>query len=206
MVHIIGINGCSGSGKTSFCTNFVNKLKCDGYTVCFISGDWFYKTMHDNISQRNYDIPTAFDFQPLIDAINGGKKVFLPGYDYTNHCSIPDCNVYDPTVDFIIIEGIMLYNDIVLRQLLGTKIFVHTDLDVCLARRILRDIVERGRTVQNVISQWFSTVKPGYEEFIYPTMKYADYIFDNTKESINHNIIHDDKLAKLFETLETLIK
>lgn len=201
MVHIIGINGCSGSGKTSFCRKFVEKLRQDGYSVCFVSSDWFYKTMPTDVTHCNYDTPSAFDFQPLIDAINCAKVVELPGYDYVNHRSIPNCHTYDPKSDFIIIEGIMLYNDAELRQLINTKIFVHTDLDACLARRILRDIQERGRTVQSVITQWFDTVKPGYDEFIFPTMKYADYIFNNTKESIDMNIHQDDKLTKLFENL-----
>lgn len=201
MVHIIGINGCSGSGKTSFCRKFVEKLKQDGYSVCFVSSDWFYKTMTTDVTHCNYDTPSAFDFQPLINAINDANVVELPGYDYVNHCSIPNCHTYDPNSDFIIIEGIMLYNDAVLRQLINTKIFVHTDLDACLARRILRDMKERGRTVQSVITQWFDTVKPGYDEFIFPTMKYADYIFNNTKESIDMNIHQDDKLMKLFENL-----
>ena len=202
MAHIIGINGCSGSGKTSFCRKFVEKLKNDGFSVCFISSDWFYQTATGDVVNRNYDIPTAFDFQPLIDAIRGKTIVTLPGYDYVNHCSIPNTHIYNPNVDFVIIEGIMLYNDSVLRQLIQTKIFVHTDLDACLARRILRDMKERGRTVQSVITQWFDTVKPGYEEFIYPTMKYADYIFDNTKDSIDNNIYQDVKLIKLFENLK----
>lgn len=204
MVYIIGINGCSGSGKTSFCRKFVDKLKQDGFSVCFISSDWFYRSESSTEQIINYDTPSAFDFQPLISAIERNQKTMIPGYDYVNHCSIVDSNVYDPTADFIIIEGIMLYSDVALRNLINTKIFVHTDLDACLARRILRDIKERGRTVQTVISQWFDTVKPGYEEFIYPTMKYADYIFDNTKESIDNNIHQDNKLTKLFENLRKM--
>jgi uridine kinase len=202
MAHIIGINGCSGSGKTSFCRKFVEKLQNDGFSVCFISSDWFYKTITGDVVNRNYDTPAAFDFQPLIDAIRGKNSVELPGYDYINHCSVPNSHKYEPNADFVIIEGIMLYNDVILRQIIDTKIFVHTDLDACLARRIMRDMKERDRTVQSVITQWFDTVKPGYEEFIYPTMKYADYIFDNTKDSIDNNIYHDVKLVKLFENLK----
>lgn len=138
----------------------------------------------------------------MIDAINGGSVTKLPSYDYINQCSIKDVNTYDPNVDCLVIEGIMLYNDEVLRQLIDTKIFVHTDLDACLARRILRDIKERGRTAQSVIEQWFKTVKPGYEGFVYPTMKYADYIFDNTNESIDQNIHQDKRLLTLLEQLK----
>jgi uridine kinase len=201
MVHIIGICGQSSSGKTTFMTKFVEKLVNDGYKVGFLSGDWFYKTKPANVTDYNYDTPSAFDFQPLITAISGNKVVSLPEYDYVHHCSIPNVHTYDPAVDFVVVEGIMLYNDETLRHLINTKIFVHTDLDACLARRILRDIKERGRSVEGVIKQWFETVKPGYEDFIYPTMKYADYIFNNTKDSICQNICRDDKLSRLFESL-----
>jgi len=202
MVHIIGINGASGSGKSSFTTKIVEKLQNDNFKVCFISSDWFYRTQSVVEENHNYDTPTAFDFKPLIDAISGGVMVKLPGYDYVNHCSIEGCHTYDPNADFIIIEGIMLYNDVTLCQLIDTKVFVHTDLDACLARRILRDIKDRGRTVDSVIKQWFETVKPGYESFIFPTMKYADYIFNNTKENIDHNIHQDVKLVRLFDNLK----
>jgi uridine kinase len=202
MVHIIGISGQSGSGKTSFCRKVIEKLRQDNFSVCIITTDWFYKTTPSNSTQYNYDNPSAFDFQPLIDAIINGKRTKLPSYDYVHQCSIADVNTYDPDVDFLVLEGIMLYNDEMLRKLINTKIFVHTDLDACLARRILRDIKDRGRTVQSVINQWFETVKPGYEAFIYPTMKYADYIFNNTKDSIDQNIRQDTKFLTLFEKLK----
>lgn len=202
MVHIIGINGASGSGKSSFTAKIVEKLQSDGFSVCFVSSDWFYKTKPEGVINYNYDTPAAFDFEPLIKAITGQTQVKLPGYDYVHHCSVEADHLYDPSADFIVIEGIMLYNDEKLRELIDTKLFVHTDLDACLARRILRDIKDRGRTVQNVIEQWFETVKPGYETFIYPTMRYADYIFNNTKENIDHNIHGDYKLIRLFENLK----
>lgn len=202
MVHIIGITGASGSGKSSFCQKVLEKLKKDGYKVCFVSTDWFYKNKPVDISRYNFDTPSAFNFQPLIDAIKGGVEVSLPGYDYVLHHSIENKHLYTPKVDFVIIEGIMLYNDEFLRNLINTKIFVHTDLDACLARRILRDMKERERTVQSVIEQWFDTVKPGYEEYIFPTMKYADFIFNNTKDSIDQNILQDDQLTRLFKNLE----
>jgi uridine kinase len=202
MVHLIGITGGSGSGKSTFCRKIKERLTLDGFTVCFISSDWFYKTKPEGVTEYNYDTPTAFDFTPLIEAIKSNKITPLPSYDYINHRSIANSNTFDPNADFIIIEGIMLYNIEEFRKLIDTKIFVHTDLDACLARRILRDISERGRTVQSVITQWFKEVKKGYEEFIFPTMKYADYIFNNTEDSIDQNIYHDDKLSLLFDKLE----
>lgn len=201
MVHIIGITGLSGSGKSTFCQELVNKLSDNGFSVCFISTDWFYKNKPANVTRYNFDIPTAFDLQPLIKAISNNVQTTLPGYDYVEHVSVPNSHIYNPNVDYIIIEGIMLFNDDILRPLLNTKIFVYTDLDVCLARRILRDIKERGRTVESVISQWFDTVKPGYDDFIFPTMKCADYIFNNTHDSIKHNLCHDDQMTRLFQTL-----
>jgi len=194
-MHIIGITGCSGSGKSSFCEKLKETLIQKNFTVCFITSDWFYKTMpHENC---NYDTPLAFDFQPLITAINNRKLTKLPSYDYVHHCSIPDVNVYDPNVDFVIIEGIMIYNDLELRELFNTRIFIQTDLDACLARRLLRDKVQRGRTPEGVIEQWFATVKQGYESFIEPSSKYAHYIFNNTKMCIDENIKQDDRLEQL---------
>ena len=137
-----------------------------------------------------------------VDAIKSNKSVMLPGYDFFNHTRIPNHTAFDPNnYDVIIIEGIMLYNHAELQSIIKTKIFVHTDLDVCLARRILRDLGERGRDVNSVINQWFKFVKPGYEEYIYPTMIHADYIFNNTKESIEENIHNDHKLLKIIEIL-----
>jgi uridine kinase len=199
MVHIIGITGASGSGKSAFCRSLIQQLTNSGRKITYLSTDWFYKNLTD--SSPNYDTPLAFDFEVLINALRNGQKTMLPSYDYVNHCRIEGQHQFDPNVDFLIIEGIMLFNDEILRHLINTKIFVHTDLDACLARRILRDMRERGRTVQSVITQWFATVKPGYDEFIYPTMKYADFIFDNTKENIEYNILHDNQLSHLYQTL-----
>jgi uridine kinase len=164
-----------------------------GHSVCYISTDWFYRTKPADVTHHNYnyDTPTAFDFQPLILALQSRQAVSLPGYDYVHHCSLSDQHQYDPHSDFIMIEGIMLLNDPTLRSLIQMKIYVNTDLDVCLARRILRDLKDRGRTVETVITQWFETVKPGYEAFIVPTMKYADYIFNNTQESLEQNMRQD---------------
>ena len=203
MAHIIGVTGMSGGGKTSFCQKLCDLLTKE-YDVCFISTDWFYKTLlpTQQVEKYNFDTPMAFDFQPLIEALRGHQQVSLPDYDYITHQSLPNQHLYRPDADFVIIEGIMLYHNEQLRQLIDTKIFVHTDLDACLARRILRDLKERGHTIQGVINQWFESVRPGYEEFIYPTMQYADYIFNNTKDNIDQNIRKDLQLKCLLDQLK----
>jgi len=202
MQHIISVTGGSGSGKTTLTNKLHSILKQNGKRVYFISGDWFYRTKPKNVTIYNFDNPNAFDFTLLIKALKEKKTVMLPGYDYVEHKSVPDQHEFDPTqYDVVIIEGIMLYNNEELRALINSKIFVHTDLDVCLARRILRDISERGRTVDSVIKQWFEFVKPGYEDFIFPTMVHADYIFNNTKESIEENIYKDKKFQNIIDVL-----
>ena len=198
----MGVTGGSGSGKTTFSKRIRVMLEKNGKRVFTISSDWFYKTKPPHVENYNFDTPTAFDFGQLVESIKTNKAVMLPGYDYVNHVRIPDQTPFNPNdYDVIIIEGIMLYNHEELREIIKSKIFVHTDLDVCLARRMLRDIDERGRTVKSVIAQWFEFVKPGYEDYIYPTMIHADYIFNNTKDSIEENIYNDQKLLKIIEIL-----
>ncbi len=197
MRHIIGITGCSGSGKTLLSTQLKSILENKHKKVFRISTDWFYKTKTIDMESYNFDIPTAFDFSKLINSIKNKETIMLPEYDYINHISIDNHLKFDPNnYDIIIIEGIMLFDNEIMRDIINTKIFVHTDLDVCLARRILRDTAERGRSVPLIIKQWFEFVKPGYINYIDPTIIFADYIFNNTEEIIEENII-ERKLLKI---------
>jgi uridine kinase len=202
MPYIIGITGGSGSGKTTFSKKIKTLIENSQKRVFMISSDWFYRTKPKHVQKYNFDTPLAFDFTSLMVAIKENLTVMLPEYDYVNNARLPDRIEFNPgQYDVVIIEGIMLYNHEELRNLMNLKLFVHTDLDVCLARRLIRDINERGRSLNSVITQWFEYVKPGYEEFIYPTMNHADYVFNNTKESIEENIYNDNKLLKVIEVL-----
>ena len=202
MPQIIGVTGGSGSGKTTFSQKLLTILQDSQQRVCMISSDWFYRTRPTNMPDYNYDNPVAFDFTTLIQALETNTATLLPTYDYVNHCQIPPHVRFDPTQwEVVIIEGIMLYNHEALRNLINLRLFVYTDLDVCLARRILRDMKERGRSVDSVISQWFHHVKPGYDEYIFPTMTHADYIFNNTKDSLDANLHNDDRFSKVIQAI-----
>ena len=177
---IIGIVGGSGSGKTTVTKRIIEALDID--KVVLIEQDYYYKdqshmTMDERI-KTNYDHPGAFDnellYSQLLELIDG-KSVEVPRYDYTNHTR-SDKKVLQESKDVIIIEGMFgLYSE-KLRNLMDIKIFVDTPSDLRILRRLLRDINERGRTVESVINQYLMTVRPMHEKYIKPTKQYADII------------------------------
>lgn len=177
---IIGIVGGSGSGKTTVTKRIIDELEKD--KVALIEQDYYYKdqshmTMDERI-KTNYDHPNAFDndllYSHLIELING-NTVELPRYDYVNHTRSKEKIIQEPK-DVIIIEGMFgLYSE-KLRELMDIKIFVDTPSDLRILRRLLRDINERGRTVESVINQYITSVRPMHEKYIKPTKQYADII------------------------------
>lgn len=177
---IIGIVGGSGSGKTTVTKRIIDELEKD--KVALIEQDYYYKdqshmTMDERI-KTNYDHPNAFDndllYSHLIELING-NTVELPRYDYVNHTRSKEKVTQEPK-DVIIIEGMFgLYSE-KLRELMDIKIFVDTPSDLRILRRLLRDINERGRTVESVINQYITSVRPMHEKYIKPTKQYADII------------------------------
>lgn len=177
---IIGIVGGSGSGKTTVTKRIIDELEKD--KVALIEQDYYYKdqshmTMDERI-KTNYDHPNAFDndllYSHLIELING-NTVELPRYDYVNHTRSKEKVTQEPK-DVIIIEGMFgLYSE-KLRELMDIKIFVDTPSDLRILRRLLRDISERGRTVESVINQYITSVRPMHEKYIKPTKQYADII------------------------------
>ncbi len=178
-IVIIGVAGGSASGKTTV----ANRLKKEfAQSVELISHDCYYKA-HDDMPfeercKLNYDHPTAFDTELLIHDIlelKAGKPIQQPVYDYTIHNRAKETvTVYPAKV--IIIEGFLIFENIQLRNLMDIKIYVDTDADERIIRRILRDVEQRGRSLQSVIDQYCSTVKPMHEQFVEPTKKYADVI------------------------------
>lgn len=178
-VVIIGVAGGSASGKTTV----ANRLKQEfAGSVELISHDCYYKA-HDDMpfEQRcklNYDHPTAFDTERLIQDIltlKSGHSIEEPIYDYTMHNRAKETTTIHPA-KVIIIEGFLIFENVELRNLMDIKIFVDTDADERIIRRILRDVEERGRSLQSVITQYCETVKPMHEQFVEPTKKYADII------------------------------
>lgn len=177
---IIGVTGGSGSGKTSVSRAIFDSL--NGHSLLMIQEDSYYKNQDDiSFDERvkvNYDHPNAFDTDLLIEQLGDlleWKAIDIPVYDYVQHTRSKKTVHVEPK-EVIIVEGILVLNDPRLRDLMDIKIFVDTDDDIRIIRRIKRDLEERGRSLQSVIDQYLSTVKPMYHQFIEPTKRYADII------------------------------
>lgn len=177
---LIGITGGTGSGKST-----VSKAICESLpkkNILIIEQDAYYKDQsHLSLDERintNYDHPFAFDTELLIRHLKmliDNKPIDKPIYDFTVHNRKKNTLRLEPT-DVIVLEGILVLDSPELRKLLDIKIFVDTDADVRLIRRITRDMRERGRTLESVIKQYIEVVKPMHNEFIEPTKRYADII------------------------------
>lgn len=201
---IIGITGGSGSGKTSV-TNAIGEV-FKNHSVVVIEQDYYYKDQsHLKFEERlntNYDHPLAFDNDLLIEHINdllNNKAVEKPVYDYAQHTRSNETITIEPK-DVIILEGILVLEDERLRNLMDIKLFVDTDSDLRIIRRILRDIHERGRTVESVVEQYITVVRPMHNQFIEPTKKYADVIIP---EGGQNEVAIDLMVTKIKTILET---
>jgi uridine kinase len=177
---LIGIAGGTGSGKSTVARAIFESLP--EKNIAIIMQDAYYKdqsslSFEDRV-KTNYDHPLAFDNDLLIEQLKSlleGKSIHQPQYDFSIHNRIKETIKVEPK-DIIILEGIMILEDRRLRELMDIKIFVDTDADVRIIRRIVRDIEERGRTLDAVIKQYLTTVKPAHDQFIEPMKKYADLI------------------------------
>jgi uridine kinase len=175
----IGIAGGTGSGKTTLSAEIV---KYFGKDVCVIYHDNYYRA-HDDLplaerSQLNFDHPAAFETELMIEQLirlRKGQAIDCPVYDYTLHTR-SDKTIRIRPAKVIIIEGILIFDNAALRNLMDIKIFVDTDADVRILRRILRDVKKRGRTLDSVVNQYLTTVKPMHEQFVEPSKRYADII------------------------------
>ena len=178
-ILVIGIAGGTGSGKTTLMNNLIRQFEND---VTILSHDNYYKR-HDELTyeercQLNYDEPNALETDLMavhLDKLRRGEAIDCPVYDFTVH------NRSDETVRIvpkkvIIVEGILIFENQPLRELMDIKIFVDTDADVRLCRRIKRDVNKRGRTLESVLSQYQETVKPMHEKYVEPSKKFADII------------------------------
>lgn len=177
---IIGVTGGSGSGKTTVSRAIFEQLH--GHSLLMLQEDSYYNDQSDMPFEEriktNYDHPNAFDTELLVKQLKDlldWKTIEKPIYDYTEHTRSSEVEKVEPN-EVIILEGILVLNDPALRDLMDIKIFVDTDDDIRIIRRIQRDIEERGRSLQSVIDQYKSTVKPMYHQFIEPTKRYADII------------------------------
>lgn len=200
---VIGVAGGSGSGKTS-----VTKAIFDHFTeksILMLEQDYYYKDQADvpmeERLQTNYDHPLAFDNDLLIKHIENllqYDSVEKPVYDYTLHTRSTQVIEVEPK-DVIIVEGILVLEDERLRNLMDIKLFVDTDADIRIIRRMLRDIKERGRTIDSVIEQYVTVVRPMHNQFIEPTKRYADIIIP---EGGQNHVAIDLMVTKIQTILE----
>ncbi|WP_408045238.1 uridine kinase [Tenacibaculum litopenaei] len=179
-MFVIGIAGGTGSGKTTVVNQIINELPAD--EVCVISQDSYYKET-DNLTYEertkiNFDHPRAIDFDLLVNHLKGlknGEIIEQPIYSFVAHNRTKDTIKTHPR-KVVIVEGILIFNSKELRDLCDIKVFVHADADERLIRRVRRDIKERGRDVNEVLSRYQDTLKPMHQQFIEPTKNYADII------------------------------
>lgn len=196
---IIGIAGGTGSGKTTVVKKIMSVIP-KGH-VAVLGQDSYYKdnSILDFADRQkiNYDHPRSIDFELLIQHIQDlktGKEINEPIYSYVTHSRTEDYRVIHPK-DVIIVEGILVFTNEQLRKLCDIKIFVHADADERLIRRMKRDITERGRDFNEVLTRYETMLKPMHNQFIEPTMKYADIIVPVGGD----NIVAIDVLASMIK-------
>lgn len=184
---IIGIAGGTASGKSTFARNIDLKYK-DKLTI--LSHDYYYKNRpdltFDERTKINYDHPNAFDTDLMIEHLKQlkmGQSIEHPVYSYTTHLRENYTETSNPS-KVIIVEGILIFENKELRDLMDIKIFIDADSDTRLSRRIVRDVEERGRSLSNILEQYFTTVKPMHEQFVEPSKKFADIIVPQGGENI----------------------
>lgn len=198
-IIVIGIAGGSGSGKTTLMKNLMRKF---GDNISVLSHDNYYRAHnelpYEQRSKLNYDHPDAFDTQMMIEhlkLLKEGVSIECPTYDYTIHNRAEQTILVEPR-PVIVVEGILIFENKQLCDQMNIKIFVDTDADVRLIRRIKRDVAKRGRSLESVLEQYLSTVKPMHEMFVEPSKKNADIIVVGggknlvALDMINNRILH----------------
>ncbi len=200
---VIGVAGGSGSGKTSVTKAIYDSFK--GHSITMIQQDFYYKDQSDlpfeERLKTNYDHPLAFDNDLLIEHIEKllhYEPIEKPVYDYSIHTRSNEIIKVEPK-DVIILEGILVLEDERLRNLMDIKLFVDTDADIRIIRRMSRDIKERGRTLDSVIEQYTNVVRPMHNQFIEPTKRYADVIIP---EGGQNHVAIDLMVTKIQTILE----
>ena len=185
---LIGIAGGTGSGKTTLADKLIENFGSD--EVSILRHDNYYKR-HDEMTYEersllNYDHPDAFDTELLyehIKMLKAGQTIEMPVYDYTVHNRSDEVVIVNPA-PVIVLEGILIFAEPSLCELMDIKVFVDTDADVRILRRILRDVKERERSLDSVISQYLTTVKPMHEQFVEPSKRRADIIIPEGGQNV----------------------
>ena len=178
-IIVIGVAGGTGSGKTTLVKALMNRF---GENITVLSHDNYYKQhnelTYEERAKLNYDHPDAFDTDMMIEhlrLLKQGVAIDCPTYDFTVHNRAEGILHIEPE-KVIVVEGILIFQNLELCREMDIKIFVDTDADVRLCRRIRRDVRKRGRTIESVIEQYLTTVKPMHEQFVEPSKKNADLI------------------------------
>jgi len=198
----IGIAGGTGAGKTTVAREITDEV---GDSVTLIPLDNYYEDLsHLDFEERakaNYDHPSAFEWELLrehLDTLLSGQPVEMPQYDFEQHVRKEERITVEPT-DVIVLEGILALYDEDVNEMLDLHIYVETDADVRILRRIERDVVERGRELEGVMDQYLSTVKPMHEQFIEPSKKHADIIIPEGANSVAVNLLEEKVQAESSE-------
>jgi len=198
---VIGVAGGSGSGKTTVVRRIVDSLGPEQVVV--LEHDRYYRDRNDlRLEERaalNYDHPDSLETDLLVQhvrALKASQPVDVPQYDFTRHARRSDVQRYDPR-RAIIVEGILIFGEPSLRELMDVKVFVDADADTRFIRRMQRDVAERGRTLESVVEQYLATVKPMHFEFVEPTKRYADLIIPLG----GHNTVAIDMMLSLVRSL-----
>ncbi len=175
---IVGICGASGSGKSTLAEEIRDSLTCE---TVIIGQDCYYRNhAHLPLEERrhiNYDAPEVFDYDEMyadIMKLSQGVAITKKGYDYAMHMRADTDEAIAPP-DVVILEGIHMFHDPRLVKEMSLKVYMHVDVDICLLRRIERDILNRGRTINNIAEQYLATVKPMYEEYVSKYIRDADF-------------------------------
>ena len=197
-ILVIGIAGGSGSGKTTLMNNIVKRFE-DNITV--LSHDSYYRR-HDDMTyeercQLNYDEPAALETELMVqhlDLLRQGIAIDCPDYDFTVHNRSDKVDRVEPR-KIIIVEGILIFENPALRDLMDIRIFVDADADIRLCRRVKRDVKKRGRSLESVLEQYQTTVKPMYEKYVEPSKKYAHILVPEGGK----NTIAQDFIISLLE-------
>jgi len=198
---VIGVAGGSGSGKTTVVRRIVDSLGPEQVVV--LEHDRYYRDRNDlRLEERaalNYDHPDALETDLLVEHVRrlkAGQAVDVPLYDFTRHARRSDTQRREPR-RAIIVEGILIFTEAALRDLMDVKVFVDADADMRFIRRLQRDVADRGRTLDSVIEQYLATVKPMHLEFVEPTKRYADLIIPVG----GHNTVAVDLMLSLVRSL-----
>ena len=198
---VIGVAGGSGSGKTTVVRRIVDSLGPQQVTL--LDHDRYYRDRNDlRLEERaalNYDHPDALETDLMVAhvrALKAGAAVDVPQYDFTRHARLSEIETFQPR-RALIVEGILVFTDAALRDLMDIKVFVDTDSDTRFIRRLQRDVAQRGRTMESVIDQYQQTVKPMHLEFVEPSKRYADVIIPLG----GHNTVAVDLLLTLLRSV-----